>query len=95
MTFTSLPLMTRALFDKDIIIPKRIECSHNSHDQPSTLRRLIPLAYTIGRNNLIFTRNNFFFWALNGIFHAFLIFFIPLYSSKEGTMNTKGDNYDY
>ncbi|CAG9321794.1 unnamed protein product [Blepharisma stoltei] len=95
MLFTAVPLMIRALFEKDIIIPRRAETSSQGEDRQSVLRRLVPRAYNIGRTNKIFTRINFFKWVINGFFHSLIIFFIPLYALSEGIMNKKGDNYDF
>ncbi|CAG9323285.1 unnamed protein product [Blepharisma stoltei] len=95
MVFTAVPLMARALFEVDILIPKRYEVGANPPGPKDTLRKLIPKAYNVGRLNQIFTARNFWGWLLNGILHSVIVFFIPLYAAEEGIMNKKGYNYDH
>ena len=92
MAFTALPLMTRAFFEKDILIPKRNQIVTY---EDRAIRALTPLVYSLGRNNEIFTSKMFLIWFCTGIFHSCLVFFIPLYSVQAGVIDGNGHNADF
>jgi phospholipid-translocating P-type ATPase (flippase) len=95
LVFTALPLFVRALLEKDFIVPKRWECSgSNFIEEKKELREKIPTVYRVGSENQLFTLPRFVLWLGNGIFHALIVFFIPLYASEEGIIDEKGRNYD-
>lgn len=95
LVFTALPLFMRALFERDFDVPKRFECyGENANEAKKELRNLIPLTYTLGSENQLFTLQRFLLWVFNGIFHSFIVFFIPLYAATEGTLNDKGYSHD-
>ncbi|CAG9315183.1 unnamed protein product [Blepharisma stoltei] len=91
--FTALPLMVKALFEKDIVVPQRTESQASGGDLLA-IRKYLPLLYCDGRCNRVFTNKNFLWWMFLGFFHSSIIFFIPLLAIQEGIMNYKGDNYD-
>ncbi|CAG9335514.1 unnamed protein product [Blepharisma stoltei] len=93
LIFTALPLLMRALFERDIEIPKRSEVGQTAQTKKDLLRHLIPKVYEVGRDNRIFTPFHFWTWNLMGYIHAVAVFFIPLYASEEGIMNSRGYNY--
>lgn len=95
LAFTALPLLMRALFERDILVPRRYEIGNVPPTKKDKLRQLIPLVYVVGRNNQIFTARNFWSWLANGYMHSLIIFFIPLYAADEGVMNSKGLNFDH
>jgi magnesium-transporting ATPase (P-type) len=85
----------RALFEKDYDVPKRWEISGNStDDKKKIIREHIPLVYVVGQKNQLFTLSRFLLWLSNGVLHAVIIFFIPLYAAEEGIMNEDGHNFD-
>jgi phospholipid-transporting ATPase len=95
LVFTALPLFMRALFEKDYDVPKRWEISGNStDDKKKIIREHIPLVYVVGQKNQLFTLSRFLLWLSNGVLHAVIIFFIPLYAAEEGIMNEDGHNFD-
>jgi phospholipid-translocating P-type ATPase (flippase) len=95
LVFTALPLFMRALFERDFDVPKRYECSGEGlNESKKELRHLIPLTYSLGSENQLFTLNRFILWTFNGIFHSFIVFFIPLYAASEGSLNSKGHGHD-
>ena len=92
MIFTALPLMSRALFEKDIMVPKRGSIKNNKEQ---AIRNLVPFVYSLGRENQIFTPAKFVSWYINGILHSFLVFFIPLYAIESGIIDNEGHNADF
>ena len=95
LIFTALPLFMRALFERDFDVPKRYEVSGEQLDETKKeLRHLIPLTYSLGSENQLFTLRRFILWIANGFFHSFIIFFIPLYAATEGSLNSKGHSHD-
>jgi magnesium-transporting ATPase (P-type) len=58
------------------------------------IRKEIPNVYIVGLENQLFTLPRFLLWLFNGLLHAIIIFFIPLYAAEEGIMNEKGHNFD-
>lgn len=102
MVFTAIPLLVRALLEKDIIIPKRDDLINSFNDENNTLsskpisriRDLVPKCYDIGRLNQIFTGKNFGIWIVDGFLHSFLVFFIPFYASDNGILTGNGLNHD-
>ena len=95
MVFTALPLFMRALFERDFDVPKRWESKGaNEIESKAKLRKRIPEIYSIGRENQLFTFRRFFSWFFNGIFHACIVVFIPLYASEEGILTEDGHTFD-
>ena len=95
LIFTAVPLFVRALFERDFDVPKRWESiGDNAIESKAKMRRRIPYVYSIGRDNQLFTLERFLLWVFNGIFHACIIFFIPLYASEEGILTEDGHSYD-
>jgi phospholipid-transporting ATPase len=58
------------------------------------LYRLFPKIYYIGQENCIFNYKNFFFWVLEGIAEAILIFFFCIYILNNPSINASGRNTD-
>ncbi|OMJ89990.1 hypothetical protein SteCoe_7779 [Stentor coeruleus] len=95
LVFTALPLFMRALFERDYEVPKRWESTgDNAIDDKKALRKRIPTVYKVGMDNQLFTLSRFVLWIFNGILHAIIVFFIPLYASEEGIMDSDGRSYD-
>lgn len=90
--FTAAPLMSRALFEKDIMIPKRLSIET---EEDSMIRGLVPCVYGLGRDNEIFTGKNFTIWVVTGFFHSLIVFFIPLYAVQAGIIDSAGHNADF
>jgi phospholipid-transporting ATPase len=90
--FTAAPLMSRALFEKDIMVPKRLVVET---EEDSMVRALLPCVYSLGRENEIFTGGNFSIWLLTGVLHSVLVFFIPLYAVQAGIIDVSGHNADF
>ena len=84
--------MSRALFEKDIMIPKRADVVI---PQDALIRNLLPFVYSLGRNNEVFTAKNFFSWYAVGVLHSCLVFFLPLYAVQEGIIDGDGHNSDF
>lgn len=95
LVFTALPLFMRALFERDYEVPYRWESmGDNCDEDKKKLRNKIPTVYNVGLQNQLFTLSRFLLWLSNGILHAIIIFFIPLFASVEGILNDKGHNFD-
>ena len=94
LVFTALPLFMRALFERDYDVPKRWEVSGYGDDDKTRIRKHIPKVYVVGLENQLFRLPRFLLWLFNGVLHAVIIFFIPLYAAEEGIMNEKGHNFD-
>lgn len=95
MVFTALPLLMRALFERDFDIPKRWESvGINAIENKKYLRKIIPYTYCLGSENQLFTFSRFVLWVSNGILHSFIVFFIPLYAAAEGVLDEDGHNFD-
>ena len=93
--FTAFPLFIRGLFERDFDVPKRWESvGDNANDRKKDLRKLIPLAYSLGRENQLFTMSRFVLSIFNGFLHSFIVFFIPLYAAEEGIFTADGQVYD-
>lgn len=58
------------------------------------LYRLFPKLYYIGQDNCIFNYRNFFFWVLEGIAEAILIFFFAIYILSTQSVNGSGRSSD-
>ena len=96
LVFTALPLFMRALFERDYEVPFRWESTgDNCDEKKKKLRAKIPTVYKVGLQNQLFTLPRFLLWLFNGILHAIIIFFIPLYASVEGIFNQDGHNFDH
>jgi phospholipid-translocating P-type ATPase (flippase) len=95
MILTALPLLVRGLFEKDIKIPTRKDLLKSDSLDLRILRSKVPYMYITGRKNMIFTTRNFVTWVFYGIFHSVLIFFLPLYASKNFILNSGGKNIDF
>ncbi|OMJ82799.1 hypothetical protein SteCoe_16396 [Stentor coeruleus] len=95
MVFTALPLLMRALFERDFDVPKRWEATGDTAlENKKYLRKVIPYTYCLGSENQLFTRGRFVLWVSNGIIHSFIVFFVPLYAACEGVMDEDGHSYD-
>ena len=95
LIFTALPLFMRALFERDFDVPRRYESIGTSViDYKKQLRQKIPLAYSIGKDNKLFTFARFSLWVANGFYHSLIVFFIPLYAAEEGILTESGLNHD-
>ncbi|CAG9311668.1 unnamed protein product [Blepharisma stoltei] len=105
MVFTALPLIVKALLEIDIIIPRRNEVQsiasmNSTEDNPlrsthhNKIRDLVPKCYNTGRLNEIFTPYNFSIWIGNGLFHSFIVYFIPFYAAEYGMLTEDGLNHD-
>ena len=94
LVFTALPLFMRALFERDYDVPKRYEVGEFGIEDKIRIRKEIPNVYIVGLENQLFTLPRFLLWLFNGLLHAIIIFFIPLYAAEEGIMNEKGHNFD-
>jgi phospholipid-translocating P-type ATPase (flippase) len=93
--FTALPLFIRALFERDFDVPKRWESvGENAIDSKKSLRRIIPLTYSLGRDNQLFTLKRFLLWMYTGFLHSFIVFFVPFYAAEEGIFTENGLGYD-
>lgn len=58
------------------------------------LYRLFPKLYYIGQENCIFNYKNFFFWVLEGVGEAVLIFFFTIYVMGTISVNASGRSTD-
>ena len=99
MILTALPLMARALLDKDVIPPSRDFYHKASTSQDMSklqhVRDYMADIYYIGQQNMIFNWVLFSVWICNGFLHSFAIFFIPLYVFEESrVMDSDGHNSD-
>ena len=95
LIFTALPLFMRGLFERDFDVPRRWESiGDNAIEAKKELRKIIPLAYSIGNENQLFTFPRFILWIFNGFFHSFIVFFIPFYAAEEGILTENGHVYD-
>lgn len=102
MCFTALPLIVKAIFEKDIEVPPRVrrnlvggESRPVINDPDAIARAKFPQCYYLGKDNIIFTPRNFIFCMANGFLHSIAVFFIPLYSSIESySINNDGHNFD-
>lgn len=90
--FTAAPLMSKALFEKDVIIPKK---KHVCTEEDLRVREMVPLVYGLGRENEIFTGVNFSVWFCTGILHSCIVFFLPLYAVQAGIIDSSGHNADF
>lgn len=95
MVLTALPLMIKGIFEKDLKVPSRTQLSENGSDALIRIRKRVPLVYDISRGNKIFTKNNFILWALFGVFHSALIFFLPILAAQRSIINDSGWNSDF
>ena len=99
MILTALPLMARALLDKDVIPPTRSYC-HSPSNTPAdaalkNIREQMADVYYVGQQNLIFNWILFLGYIMNGILHSVAIFFIPLYVFEESNiLDSDGHNSD-
>lgn len=101
MILTALPLMARALLEKDVVPPTR--AYYHSISDTSTadevalkkVRDYMADIYYVGQNNMIFNWVLFVGYIANGFLHSFAIFFIPLYIFEENKiMDADGHNSD-
>ena len=69
----------RALFERDYDVPKRYEVGEFGIEDKIRIRKEIPNVYIVGLENQLFTLPRFLLWLFNGLLHAIIIFFIPLY----------------
>ena len=88
MIFTALPLMIKAVLDKDIIIDKKSQIFES-------YKYILPSAYQVGQNNQIFTGINFTKWIFMGFLHSGLVFYIPLYIFSKAILSDNGENSDF
>ena len=88
MIFTALPLMVKAVLDKDVGGGNRGKGFGYS-------KGILLETYAIGRDNKLFTPGNFSIWVLIGLLHSALVFFIPLYASMNGILSESGQNSDF
>jgi magnesium-transporting ATPase (P-type) len=82
-TFTSLPLLARALFDQDMML-----------SDGEIVQNLQPLIYAENRDNPIFSVNSFFMNILRGTVHGFLTFMIVYYSIDTTIIDIHGNTAD-
>lgn len=99
MILTALPLMARALLEKDVIPPTRAYYhSPSSTTDEAALKKVreyMADIYYVGQNNMIFNWVLFLGNILNGFLHSFAIFFIPMYVFEESkVMDSEGHNSD-
>ena len=88
MVFTALPLIVRAIFETDMIIP------HRSTNDICNIRQYVPLTYDDSRKIKGFGWGTLILWLVDGAFHAILVFFVLLYASLDGVLNSDGRNHD-
>lgn len=88
MVFTALPLMMKAVFERDLKkMPDRINAFAN--------KDLVSQAYELGKENLLFTSGSFISCIMIGALHASIIFFLPIFTLSQGILNINGSVSDF
>jgi phospholipid-transporting ATPase len=88
MVFTALPLMMKAVLERDTrYFVNKIE----GFDE----KDLVAQAYSLGKENKIFTSGTFSLWILKGFFHAVLVFFIPFSALGSHVIQSDGRTSDF
>lgn len=83
MFFTALPLMMKAVFERDLMnLPLSINGFVN--------KDLVSQAYELGKENLLFTSGSFFTWIKIGIVHAAIVFFLPFFTLGNQILTPSG-----
>lgn len=95
MILTALPLMIKGIFEKDIKVPTRDQIIEKSSAALFKIRENVPKMYETGMKNKIFTKAAFIAWISIGIFHAGMIFFIPLLASQKNASHIDGYAIDF
>ena len=83
LIFTSLPLLIKALFEHDI---------HHIKDRKLPLNKIYPYLYHLGQGNEIFNLRVIITWVAYGIFHACIVFFVPIVVFDRVILTSDGHN---
>ena len=88
MVFTALPLMMKAVFERDTkYFAGKIE-GYEDKD-------LMAEAYSLGKDNKVFTSSAFCLWVIKGFFHAAIVFFIPFGGIGSNIIKGDGKNSEF
>lgn len=88
MVFTAVPLMMKAVFDKDFIVDKKSPLFNQQ-------KGMLPGTYKLGRDNMVFTAKNFAYWIFIGFLHSGIVFFVPLFVFNKAILTSLGNNADF
>ena len=91
LAFTSIPLIIRALFDKDIYYKYWTETKEEGISTSSVLKDYYPFLYYVGQHSTIFTLGNAIGWIVVGLFFGTGLFLVTIYSVSGSAMT--GDGY--
>ena len=91
LLFTSLPLIIKALFERDIVDPDQ---NLNLTRDENFLSKSIPFTFYIGRESTIFNFKNFIIHLLFSLSYSVLVFFCQLYYLFN-CMSQNGDVADF
>eukprot|EP00826_Nyctotherus_ovalis_P052696 TRINITY_DN673_c0_g1_i2.p1 TRINITY_DN673_c0_g1~~TRINITY_DN673_c0_g1_i2.p1 ORF type:complete len:974 (-),score=267.29 TRINITY_DN673_c0_g1_i2:180-2690(-) len=83
LVFTSLPLLIKALFEHDV---------HHIKDGKLPLNKIYPYLYHLGQGNEVFNFRVILTWLLYGLFHACIVFFVPILVFDKAILTSDGHN---
>eukprot|EP00826_Nyctotherus_ovalis_P004056 TRINITY_DN1083_c0_g2_i2.p1 TRINITY_DN1083_c0_g2~~TRINITY_DN1083_c0_g2_i2.p1 ORF type:complete len:596 (+),score=158.08 TRINITY_DN1083_c0_g2_i2:185-1972(+) len=83
LVFTSLPLLIKALFEHDV---------HHIKDRKLPLNKIYPYLYYYGQGNQVFNFPTIVTWLLYGVFHACIVFFVPILVFDKAILTSDGNN---
>jgi len=93
LAFTSLPLIVRALFDKDIYYRYWTD-DQESIATSGVLKYYYPYLYYIGQKGYIFTLANAMWWVFIGLMFGLVIFLGIIYAVDAEAINSSGHMAD-
>ena len=95
LAFTSMPLIIRALFDKDLYYKRFIvtEDGKTVHFN-SNLKFFYPYLYYVGQQSKIFTLRNLLSWIINGIMFGSSMFVTMLFCVDDDPLDSSGVTTD-
>jgi magnesium-transporting ATPase (P-type) len=92
MLFNSLPLIIKALFEKDFVDPE--EKIGFSSDK-SFFANNIPFTYYVGKESLIFNHINLFYNLSISLIYSIIVYFCVTYIMRDSVAGTLGYMADY
>lgn len=95
LAFTSLPLVVRAVFDKDLYYRKwTLKNNEQVIDTMSNLKQNYPFLYYVGQKGEIFTLQNLIIWISTGVAFGTAIFLMIMRCVDTEVINGLGYNAD-
>ena len=99
MVFTAFPLLVRACFDQDVYYKKKVEIKEGAVKKvviqdSQALKKMFPLLYYPGQQNLIFNIKTFYKSVFLGCVHATMIFVVSYLTFNMGVLDSDGHTTD-